>query len=135
MNHKKHILIVGPQACGKSQRAQTMAREIAGATGGIVVINGRQLADAYGVERAVQQEPAVLVVEEVDHHDSFVWGRIARLAVAPTWTLYGRGTPDRRIVAPTMVIVCQRVPEWFCLSPAIWTVFEPALQHTPEVMS
>lgn len=133
MSTTKHQLIVGPPASGKSQHAQTLARQIAGGTGGIVVITGRQLADAYGIERAVQNEPAVLVVEEINHDDSFVWGRVARLSVQPTWTLYGRGTPDRRIVAPALIIVCQRIPEWFCLSPAIWTVFEKPRKPVQEV--
>lgn len=133
MSTTQHQLIVGPAASGKSQHAQTLARQIAGGTGGIVVIPGRQLADAYGIERAVQNEPAVLVVDQIETDDSFVWGRVARLSVQPTWTLYGRGTPDRRIVAPSLIIVCRRVPEWFCLSPAIWTVFEKPRTPVQEV--
>lgn len=135
MQHRKHILIVGPHGSGKSQRAQTLAREIAGATGGIRIIDQWQLKDAYGIDRAMHGQPAVLVVDAIDARDAQAWGMLARLSLQTTWTIRSKYVDDQRIVAPTMIVVCQRIPEWFCLAPTVWTVFEMAASASQEMIS
>jgi DNA polymerase III delta prime subunit len=124
VSNRRHIIIVGPQGSGKSLRAHELARAGGQTHAGIRSISVRQVLDLYGIERAMQDEPAVLIIEEVAPGASRVWEFLSRLAGQPTWSLQRKGEWPRRVAAPTMIVTAQELPAGWSAPDHIWRVIE-----------
>ena len=121
---RKHILVVGQPGTGKSMRAHELARQHAAGHGGIVMIASTQVVDHYGIERAMDRDPRVLIVVDVPADHVAVWQRLVRLSERPTWTLNRKCEPPRRTAAPQMIITASRLPDGWHPKPSCWTVIE-----------
>lgn len=121
---KRHTIIVGPQGSGKSLRAHELARAGGQTHSGIRCIAVSQVLDLYGIERAMQDEPAVLIIEDVPPGASRVWDFLSQLAGQPTWSLQRKGQCPRRVAAPTMIVTAQALPAGWSAPDHIWRVIE-----------
>lgn len=121
---KRHTIIVGPQGSGKSLRAHEMALAGGQTHSGIRCIAVSQVLDLYGIERAMQDEPSVLIIDGVDPGADRVWDFLSRLAGQPTWTLHRKGQWPRRVAAPTMIVTAQALPSGWSAPDHIWRVIE-----------
>lgn len=124
MKHKQHTIIVGPQASGKSLRAHELARASGQTHSGIRCISVRQVMDLYGIERAMQDEPAVLIIDDVARADDRVWDFLSRMAGQPTWTLHRKCEWPRRVAAPMMIVTTTDLPAGWSAPDHIWRVIE-----------
>ena len=121
---KRHIIIVGPQGSGKSLRAHELARAGGQTHSGIRCIAVSQVLDLYGIERAMHDEPSVLIIDGVDPGADRVWDFLSQLAGQPTWTLHRKGQWPRRVAAPTMIVTAQALPAGWSAPDHIWRVIE-----------
>ena len=83
-----------------------------------------QVLDLYGIERAMQDEPAVLIIEDVPPGAIRVWDFLSQLAGNPTWSLQRKGQWPRRVAAPTMIVTAQAMPSGWSAPDHIWRVIE-----------
>jgi DNA polymerase III delta prime subunit len=124
VSNQRHIIIVGPQGSGKSLRAHELARAGGQTHAGIRCISVSQVLDLYGIERAMQDEPAVLIIENVAPGAIRVWDFLSQLAGQPTWSMQRKGQWPRRVAAPTMIVTAQAMPAGWSAPDHIWRVIE-----------
>lgn len=122
--NRKHTIIIGPQGSGKSMRAHELARAGGQTHSGIRCISVSQVLDLYGIERAMQDEPAVLIIEDVAPSAGRVWDFLSQLAAQPTWTLRRKGQWPQRVAAPKMIVTAQALPAGWSAPDHIWRVIE-----------
>jgi DNA polymerase III delta prime subunit len=122
--NQQHTIIVGPAGSGKSLRAHELARECGEQHAGIRCISVGQVLDLYGIELAMQDEPAVLIIEEVEPGSARVFDFLSQLAWQPTWTLQRKGQCPKRVAAPQMIVTAQALPSGWSAPDHIWRVIE-----------
>lgn len=111
----------GPgKACGR-----TSWRGEGGEThAGIRCISIAQVLDLYGIERAMHDEPGVLIIDVGHEKDNRVFSFLSRLAWQPTWTIHPRGEWRRRIAAPQMIVTAHSLPAGWSAPDHVWRVIE-----------
>ena len=122
--NQRHTIIVGPAGSGKSLRAHELAREGGETHAGIRCISIAQVLDLYGIERAMHDEPGVLIIDVGHEKDNRVFSFLSRLAWQPTWTIHPRGEWRRRIEAPQMIVTAHSLPAGWSAPDHVWRVIE-----------